>query len=63
MAEIMLKDVKLNEVFKYGKHKYYVASIAEENEAYYGYYCCQRADLNYSNGRWLLPTDIVEVER
>ena len=59
--EIVLKDVKPNEVFKYGKHKYYVASIGDHEP--YGTYCCQRADLNYSSGMWLHSTDIVEVER
>ena len=29
MIEIMLKDVNPKEIFKYGKHKYYVASIAD----------------------------------
>lgn len=61
MIEIMLKDVNPKEIFKYGKYKYYVASIAGHEP--YGTYCCQRADLDFSCGIWLFPADIVEVER
>lgn len=62
MTEIMLKDVKPNEVFSYGKHKYYVTSIAEDNPPF-GNYFCECAEPNYNFGRRLFPTDIVEVER